>query len=156
MAPVRNFSVETHCSLTDLQDLWGSIRDGDYWTAFKRAVRILNDCMNPEMKVGGVTARGVASAPSAADTAGFDECCQNIRSWLDRNRSGDSTFPESLRADSDDEDSDSSENQGSAVIEMPEKLRNSDAPKITIDQVLAIVELIVSIFERWQKRRNGD
>ena len=144
MAPVRNFSVETHCSLADLQDLWGSVRDGDYWTAFKRAIRILNDCMNPEIHTGGVTARGVASAPSAADTAGFDECCQNLRNWLDTNGDG-------LRAATDED----AEEPTAATVEMPEKLKTSDAPKITIDQVLIIVELVVSIFERWQKRRNG-
>lgn len=76
-------------NLADLQFIYGAIRDGDYWTAFTRSIKFLNDIVNPTGNVGGATAgarrQNTAFRVLGEDEANaFEKVTGQLREYCDR------------------------------------------------------------------------
>lgn len=79
---MANFNVDARAGfmpfdLTELHDLWGSLQDGNYWSAFRRAINILDNMVNPTL--GRTTPR--PWEPKTGER--IDECCEKLQEWCD-------------------------------------------------------------------------
>lgn len=78
----KKFNVDARAGfmpfdLADLQDLWTNLKDGNYWTAFRKAVHILDDLINPTVGRTRVSTHTVEIAERV------DECCENLEQWIE-------------------------------------------------------------------------
>lgn len=120
------FTLPFSFALEDWQFLFGAVRDGDYWSAARYAVRILNGILNPEAKVKALrplTLTEDESATLARQIAFVQSKCAELAS-----------APE------------------------PAAVRTSvsGAPEFGIADVIAIIQILAPIIERWRgKRKKG-
>lgn len=123
------FTLPFSFSLEEWQFLYAAVRDGDYWSAARYAVRILNGILNPDAKVKilrPILLDDDESAALARQMAFVQSKCAELSS-----------------------------------AEQPTKVRSSipGAPEFGIADVIAIIQILGPIIQRWQenrkKRREG-
>ena len=83
------FSVPLSFDLSEILALLSSIRDGDYYTAVQRAVRILNSVLNPKDEVRRVGATGPLNVSlSGDDAAAYRRAAEMLRKEVESLESG--------------------------------------------------------------------
>lgn len=112
-------------NLSDLAELWGNLKDGNYFSAFKRAIKILNDTLNPT--VG--TSIPLSWKPDIEGTH-VDEICDKIEQWRDE-------------ASLEPED-----------FQRPAELSEPNAGAVPIGEIIMIVNLVLDFVREWRRRRN--
>jgi hypothetical protein len=112
-------------SLYDLQELWSNIRDGNYWSAFRKAIRILDGAVNPE---AGRT-RAEAWTPEIGEQ--IDECCAELEQWAQDFRGA----------------------VGSKVVTVKPQLSEPGADAVPIVEIISLVMMVVNFIREWRKRR---
>lgn len=121
------FTLPFSFDLAQWQLLYSAVRDGDYWSAARYAVSILNSVLNPDTRVKAVRPITLADDESAALTrqiAFVKAKCEELSETAE----DDDTAP-MVRAS------------------VP------GAPEFGIADVIAIIQILGPIIQRWQENR---
>ena len=129
----------SYFNLADLQFIYGALRDGDYWTAFARSLKLLNELINPPTTVGGTAgARRQAlqwRILSEEEATGFEKVVNQLRDCCDRAQ---------LKG-------------GAETIMPPNRTGKTANPvgekaEISFFTVISIIQTIVELIERFKKQ----
>lgn len=111
--------------LSELHDLYTNLKDGNFWSAFKRAVRLLDDIINP--------AAGKTLARSWDADVGdrIDDCCQGLEEWCEEQ----------------------SESHPAEASRPMRRAGEPNVDAVDPASIITIVTLILQFVAEWRKRR---
>jgi len=79
--------------LYDLQNIYASLRDGNYYQAFKQCIATLNAVFNPDVTSSGAgpninltRPRASASITNPQHQQATDDCCDSLQDWCERHQ----------------------------------------------------------------------
>lgn len=131
-------NLQSPIHITELQDFYAALRDGDYWMVFQKGVSILHHMINPHTdKVMATTGRGIGRTTranrqypvSAVEQEQFADTVERLQKERDRISGNEIKVKANSRV---------------ALA--------TDAPQIDMAGILAIVDLVISIFSRFRGR----
>lgn len=114
-----------------IQDIYGSLRDGDYWSGFTRAIRFLDSFLNPPKADGGLR----SATPRFMSTSDMAELERSLV-LLEK---------ETTKLEGSEE----------TVTPIPRvgKPNPAEGTEISITDVFTVINLILSLVEKFRKRK---
>lgn len=130
--PVKGFNLPHFVDLTAIGDIYGSVRDGDLWSAFAKGIAFINGVINAP--INPPTRVAAARMVSESEARDFERvCCQ---------------FDECIE---------SLEGREDEVVEKPVRVGSTptEAGKtdFSITDVLTILKIVQQLADTWRQRR---
>jgi len=130
--PVK-WSLPDFVSIVEIQDIYGCLRDGDYWSAFTRSISLINKFVNPETKVRATAPRTF----TLADANEFERSLNLLSAQLD-----------SIESNVD---------EGATVSPAPRVNANANGvspdTQFGIVEVLAVIKIVRELIERFRRNK---
>lgn len=113
-------------SLYDLQQLWTNLRDGNYWSAFRIAISILNNAVNAQ--------EGITTAHPWDDSTGeqIDDVCRELENWRDG----------------------MSRTVATKVVKVKPQGGEPGVDAIPLPEILSLITMVLQMLRDWRKRRS--
>lgn len=124
-------------SIADFQDIYAALRDGDYYSAFRKAIRFLDTLLNVPRVAPPRGLRPVAvsgTAVTGAEMMELDRSIALMEAQLNQSSSG------------------SVELEDNTVRMANAQRKSGEAAKLDIKSILAIVMMVLDLVKQWRNR----
>lgn len=131
------FNLPNFVDISQIQDIYAALRDGDYWTAFARGIGFLNAFTNPPKPAGGL--RTTARVMNEIDAKEFERTCALLDTVIDGAE-------------------DRVEDTSAKVAPQPRVGRSANAAAqntdISFSDVMCILNMVRNILQQFRQNRN--
>jgi len=113
-------------NLADLTELWANLRDGNYWSAFRKAIRLLDNMVNAE------EGRVMVHPWTEDDGEKIDDCCREMEKWRD----------------------DYSRTIAHKVVKVVPEMGEPNVDAVPIGEIIGLITLVLQMIQAWRKRKD--